>query len=337
MTSRQPNAPADVLAPERDAFLAGLPAHCERLGWTSEQLRAHQDRALQALLRVAVSHSPFHADRLSGLVGDIDTFTIDDLSRLPVMTKAEMMARFDDVPTDRRVRKVIVDDFLAGVGAEPRVLLDRYVVLASGGSSGRRGVFVWPRESVPDFLATILRAGVAGAGLDRVPPNGVSIAMVAAGAAIHATRVCAALIDGAIGRVTVAPATLPIEEIVRRLNRAEPAILVAYAGMLRIVAEAQLAGHLTIRPRMILSTSEQLSPETAATVVAAFGVAPGNSFGSSEGLNGSAAPGTDTFTFASDGVHVEFVDEHDQAVTAGTPAHHVLVTNLLNTAQPLIR
>ena len=75
----------------------------------------------------------------------------------------------------------------------------------------------------------------------------------------------------------------------------------------------------------------------AARLTEAFGVPPANSFASSEGLIGAAPPGEAVFTFASDLAHVEFVDAHDHPVPPGTPAHHVLVTNLLNMTQPLIR
>jgi phenylacetate-coenzyme A ligase PaaK-like adenylate-forming protein len=98
-----------------------------------------------------------------------------------------------------------------------------------------------------------------------------------------------------------------------------------------------LAGRLDIGPVMVVTTSEQLTRETADVMHAAFGVRPANAFGSSEGLNGFAAPGQDAFTFASDAAYVEFVDERDRPVPMGTAAHHVLITNLLNTTQPLIR
>jgi phenylacetate-coenzyme A ligase PaaK-like adenylate-forming protein len=52
---------------------------------------------------------------------------------------------------------------------------------------------------------------------------------------------------------------------------------------------------------------------------------------------GSAPPGDDVVTFASDAAIIEFVDMHDQPVPDGTRADHVLVTVLNNRTQPLIR
>jgi phenylacetate-coenzyme A ligase PaaK-like adenylate-forming protein len=326
----------DPLARARQAFVDRLPSHFQRLAWTPDQVAAHQTAALRQLLRVAIERSPFHRRRLGPVVGAIDTFELRDLPRLPVMTKADMMACYSDVVTDRRLTRATVEAHVSEIGTTPKLLLGEYVVLASGGSSGVRGVFAWPTDLIADYLATILRTGLARAGGGEVP-TGLSVAMVGAASAIHATRVTACIADGSIGTVTFAPASLPLGEIAQRLSAARPHLLAGYAGALRLVAEEQLAGRLDIRPAMVVSTSEQLTCESAKVLSDAFGVPPTNAFGSSEGLNGFAAPGQDTFTFASDATYVEFVDEHDHPVPIGTTAHHVLITNLLNTTQPLIR
>ena len=73
---------------------------------------------------------------------DPSRFELADLTRLPVMTKAKMMAEFDAVVTDRRLSKHQVEQHLAASLHEPSLLLDEYVCLASGGSSGTRGIFV---------------------------------------------------------------------------------------------------------------------------------------------------------------------------------------------------
>ncbi|HEY3649398.1 MAG TPA: hypothetical protein VGL33_15605, partial [Streptosporangiaceae bacterium] len=75
-----------------------MPEHIGRLSWDAGRLAAHQRDRLRALLARAIARSPFHAARLRGV--DPDRFELADLARLPVMTKAEMMADFDAVPTD---------------------------------------------------------------------------------------------------------------------------------------------------------------------------------------------------------------------------------------------
>jgi phenylacetate-CoA ligase len=313
-----------------------LPEHYQRITWTPRQLRAHQTAALRDLLRAALRHSPFHAARLARHVGDVDRFEPEDLVRLPVMTKAQMMRCYDDVVTDRRLSRAVVDAFLAAAGPQPAALFDEFLVLGSGGCSGVRGVFALHMRDVPDYLASILRGALARIGGGAVP-SGVRLTIVAARSSAHATRAVPPIIDGGIARVTYVPVTLDQATIVQRVQQSDPLLLVGYAGALVALAGEQLAGRLSIRPRLVVSTSEQLTPAAAARIAAAFGVAPVNSFGSSEGLNGAAPPGEPAFTFSGDAALVEFVDADELPVPVGTPCHHVLVTNLLNTAQPLIR
>ena len=155
MTMLDPIAPIDPFVPARRAFVERLPGHFQRLGWSPDQVVAHQTAALRRLLRCAVAHSPFRARRIAELVGDVEAFELAHLDRLPVMTKGEMMEHYDDLTTDRRLTRVSVEAFLARVGDDPEALFGEYVVLASGGSSGVRGVFAWHLDLVPDYLSAI--------------------------------------------------------------------------------------------------------------------------------------------------------------------------------------
>lgn len=107
-------------------FVDIMPDHIGRLNWTAEQLRAHQDRAVADLVRTAATWSPFHRRRLAGV--DLDRVGIDTMGELPVMTKAEMMADLDDVFTDRRLTRGLIDRHIANLGDEPELLLDEYAV-----------------------------------------------------------------------------------------------------------------------------------------------------------------------------------------------------------------
>jgi phenylacetate-CoA ligase len=126
------------------SLLASYPELVERTGWNRAQILAHQQDRLEALIAHAVEHSAFHARRLRG----IDPAAVDagDLTQLPVMTKADMMADLDDVFTDPRLTRTAVERALADAGPEPATLLGSYLALATGGSSGQRGLFVLDRQ-----------------------------------------------------------------------------------------------------------------------------------------------------------------------------------------------
>jgi len=138
-----------------------MPGHIERLGWPAGRLAAWQRDRLRTLLARAIERSPFHAARLRGI--DPSRFELADLPRLPVMTKAEMMQGFDAVATDRRLTREAVERHLARSVDEPSLLFGGYVCLVSGGSSGRRGLFVQTVEEYAEFAATAVRRAIAAA------------------------------------------------------------------------------------------------------------------------------------------------------------------------------
>ncbi len=327
-----------TLATARSRFLASMPAHFDSLRLGPDALAELQTRRLRDVLRTAVERSPFYRSRLAGV--DPGSFTLADLGSLPVMTKAEMMDAYDDVVTDPRLTLEVVNRHLQTVGEAPALLFDDYVVLTSGGSSGVRGVFVCDIAGAAEHIAAVVRGGLAGlAGAVGWPPPGpVAITIVAAPTCVHATRgLSSVFLDGGLAQITYAPVTEPFDRIVDTVGRSRPMILIGYPSVIARLADAQADGRLSIRPMAVTVTSEQLTDDHLDRITAGLGVAPANSYGTSEGLMGTAPPGSDVFDFASDLAYVELVDADDGPVGPGETAHHVLVTSLFNHVQPLIR
>ncbi|MGE0600509.1 MAG: hypothetical protein AB7J35_15270 [Dehalococcoidia bacterium] len=320
----------------RRRFVEVMPEHFERLRWSRDELDRFRTERLRLLISVAATRSPYHAKRLAGV--DPGRFNLSDLPALPVMTKADMMANYDEVVTDRRITRAVVEAHLSGAKAEPELLFDQYFVLTSGGSSGVRGMFAWDREAGVEFFATVLRSGmqqVAGM-MGWPPPRPLPITLAAAATGMHATRAFITLARG-VATPTFAPATLPVEELARVVEAAQPLLIAGYTSTIARLADERAAGRLQASPRMVVVTSEQLTPDLSARIARGFGMHPANNFASTEGLVGSAPPGSEVFDFASDTSIVEFVDAEDRPVSQGQEADHVLLTNLSNHVQPLIR
>jgi phenylacetate-coenzyme A ligase PaaK-like adenylate-forming protein len=318
------------------AIGARMAGHIERLGWSTEQLAGEQRTRLRALLARAIERSPFHAARLAGI--DAGRFELADLALLPVMTKAQMMESFDAVVTDRRLTRDLVGQHIAASAAEPALVLGDYVCLVSGGSSGLRGVFVQTAEEYAEFAASVMRRAMAAfmAGGGRLA-DGMVIGIVGAASPVHSSGLAAATATGPPLRMVSAPATLPTARIVARLNAAQPPALIGHASRLAELAREQSAGRLRLQLRAVTSISEMLTAEDRAAISGAFGVPVINMFVSTEGLVGHSEPGDAVFTFASDTCIAECVDEAGRPVPDGTASARVLVTNLHNLTQPLIR
>jgi phenylacetate-CoA ligase len=211
-----------------------------------------------------------------------------------------MMAALDDVFTDRRLTRGIVEQALAATGTRPVPILDDYVALATGGASGARGVFVFDRAAMAGFGASLMRPLMARLhALGGPPPGGLPIAMVGAASAVHATGAAAALTvgPGMPFRFLSVPVTLPVSEILKQLNALQAPALFGYPSMLARLAVEQRAGRLRIAPMAVSTTGETLLPETREAISQAFHAPVVNTFGSTEGLVGASAPGDSVLVF----------------------------------------
>ncbi len=318
--------------------LSQIDAHVGRLTWTKAQVEAAQRDGLRELLAHAVRSSPFHRERLAGLrPQEVEP---SDLTSLPVMTKAEMMAAFDDVVTDLRLSLGLVEAALGQTTTEPVPILGQYVAQATGGSSGQRGVFVFDRAAKAGFLLSIMRGMMARlAASGGAPPGGLRFAMVAAASAVHPTAAAAAETGGAAMpvRIVSVPVTLPWPQLIARLQATDAHILGGYPSVLIRLAAEQRAGRLNLAPRMIVSTSETLLPHAREALTDAFSVPVTDTFACTEGLVGASEPGGAVLSFNSDLCIAELVDRDNRPVQPGCPSEKILVTNLYNRTQPLIR
>jgi phenylacetate-CoA ligase len=77
-------------------------------------------------------------------------------------------------------------------------------------------------------------------------------------------------------------AAAPPAQIVARLNQLQPQVLVAYASMVRMLAEEQLAGRLQVAPQAVNSASEPLTAEGRALTQRASQVLPFDVYAATE-------------------------------------------------------
>jgi phenylacetate-CoA ligase len=308
------------------AALGAGRAVAERERWPRERLARYQQERLETLVRDLRARSPYWASRLPrGRVA---------LERLPRMDKVELMEGFDQLVTDRRLRR---DDLLAHLERIDRdeLYLGEYRAMATSGSSGRKGVFVYDRRAWRGILAQFLRYS-GWIGLKPGVPR-MRIASVAGGVPTHMTQRVAASVAVGIHRVTPLAAIAPLPCLVEQLNAARPDALNAYPSMARLLAGEQLAGRLRLRLRTMSTSSEPLTAATREELERAFGVRPFNLYGTTEGLWGCDCAEHAGLHLFEDFTIVENVDADGRPVPAGEPGARLLVTNLFNHSQPLIR
>lgn len=303
-----------------------------RTHWTAEELAAHQRGRLQSLLRHAIANSPYYRRVLGAdaVRGDV---TLRDL---PTLTKPVLMDHFDEIVTDGRLRRGHVEAHLAGSSAGE--LADGFRVFSTAGSTGRRGVFVYSAAEFAVWVAAQLRMlHVMGA------RPAMRVAAVGAPDPVHISRqMFAALTAGqTAGPSVTAPGlsvTTPVPELVTALNAYQPDAVPTYASTAAMLAEEQLAGRLRITPAIVATGAEVLTADMRQRIAAAWGLEPHQAYLATEApLLASTCTEQIGMHLWEDLTLVEVVDDRDRPVEPGVPGDKVLITNLVNRIQPLIR
>ncbi|HVG65143.1 MAG TPA: hypothetical protein VND02_03615 [Actinomycetota bacterium] len=243
------------------------------------------------------------------------------------------MDNFDRIVTEPRLRRAELEAHLVGPGAG-RPYLGRYRLFTTAGTTGLRGLFVEDADEFAVWIGTCLR-GLACWGVGPA----TRLAGIGSPSPLHiSNQVYAELLAGQAGAAPRLAVTTPVPEMVAALNAFQPEALTAYPSVAAALAEEQLQGRLRIAPMLVATSSEVQTADMRRRIGEAWRVAPLDFYGTTEALIPAAGrPGQVGMDILEDLVVLEVTDEHDRPVPPGVPGRKVLLTNLVNRVQPLVR
>lgn len=302
-------------------------------------LSRRQERRLAALVAHARSESGYYGRLYQGLpAGRVD------LTDLPPVTKPELMAAFDKWATDPAVTRAGVESFMADPARIGTPYLGQYWVCSTSGTTGHPGLFVHDRGACTVYEAITYRIDLAWFsprdwwGLFRRRLHWASV---------YGTRGHYAgegWMEYQRRRSTwkrrsfkVFSLQQPLAEVVGALNAFQPAVLTSYPSVLELLAEEQVAGRLQLRPVLVELGGESVDDDGRAGIAAALGGALRDAYGSSEFLLMAFDCAQGWLHVNSDWVILEPVEADYSPTPPGEPSHTVLLTNLANRVQPVIR
>ena len=129
----------------------------------------------------------------------------------------------------------------------------------------------------------------------------------------------------------------PLPKLIRDLNEFKPAFLSSYPSVLALLAAEKVAGRLHAAPALLWSGGEFLGEERKRAIESAFGCAVMNEYGASECLCIAYGCPEGWMHVNSEWVILEGVDAHGKPTDPGDLSHTVLLANLANWVQPIIR
>jgi len=295
--------------------------------WTPQQLAEHQAKAVDRLRRFALDRSPFYRAFHRGFEGR-------PLHELPILTKATMMEHFDALVTDRSLRLDDVEAHLRA-GDPASLFLGRYVVLATSGSTGRRGVFVFDDREWIRAIAAITRPISWGNRPRRFKRP--RAALIAAAAPWHYSARVGRALSSKIAPALRLDAATPLPELVARLNEYQPEALAGYPSVVRQLAAEQIAGNLRIPLSAIATSAEVLDDGTRAAVKRAWGISVQDTYGATEYAPIATECLHGRKHLFENGAVIEVVDDAGARVPPGVLGTRLLLTVFERFTQPLIR
>lgn len=300
-----------------------------------DEIKKLQAERLRTLVEYARTHSKLYADLYADLK---DSYTLQDL---PVTNKALLTSRMDDWFTDPELTSENIDHFLNENTDPCRKLLDKYSVITTSGTSGKPMPML--RDCNHEQVAAALIAHRLFKGIDLQLLNPLQSKItgvictrgnVSSYSSYRKMLKAAGISEDKMPAISVLD---PIPSIVKRLNEFQPDTWTGYPSVMANLAHEQIAGRLHIHPKVIACSAETLSNENYRLLRKVFGCPVLNNYCSTEGGEIAMSCSEGHLHLNMDWSIVEPIDAQGNPVREGEMSDAILLTNLSNFVQPIIR
>jgi phenylacetate-CoA ligase len=306
---------------------------------SAEALAVRQKSRLTALLSAAVRGSALYRERLQGMEPGATA-----LAALPVLSRAELMGRFDDWVTDPLLKLGELQDFVKDPQRIGEPYLGKYMVWESSGTSHQSGVFVQDAKTMAVFDALEALRRSAPRPLqrwldplllsERVAFVGATTGHFASAVTTQRLRQLNPWLANSMRCFSIFQSTAALVEA---LNAFSPTVLATYPSLAALLADEAIRGTLHCMPKEVWTGGETLSVAVRKKIEAALGCTVRNNYGASEFMSIGWECKLGQMHVNADWVILEPVDDQGRLTPVGKLSHTTLLTNLANHVQPLIR
>ena len=301
-------------------------------GASREKLAQIQQDRLKKLVEYARKNSQFYADLYQNIKED---FRLEDL---PPVTKPQLMADFDRAVTDRNVTMKRVEEFCCDLDHVGRMLDGKYLVFKTSGSTGNPAVVLYDQKCIDTASAVAaFRTFARHEDYKAFMRHGKKTAGVFADYGFYLacgmSRYLQLKMPGKQTKINV-DVNAPEEQIIRRLNDFQPAMLSGYPSNLALLADYD---ELKIHPDVVITGGELLTDAVRRKLADKFGCYVQTHYSCTEAGEIACECSEGHLHINEDWVIAEPVDSNNRPVGYGVLSDKVLITNLANYIQPFIR
>ena len=287
------------------------------------KIEALQLKSLQQMVEYAKAHSPYY----QALYGNKTIQSFEDFYQLPTINKQIMMDHFSTLNTcglnkedvmSYAVEKELKKDYLG-------YYRDAYVVGLSSGTSGNKGLYITPKSMTKRLPGVFLSRG--GISLKDLPLR-----------ILFCLRVFSQGFDdinAPLLKLKYISTMTDVAEVINSINRDKINVLMAPPSFIRQLLPKH--AEIKVKLKKIITYAEVLSPTDKAVFEQAFNTKVIEIYQASEGQIASACS-HGHLHINEDLVFIELFDAQGNRIEKPHQVGHKMVlTNLINFAQPLIR
>lgn len=285
-----------------------------------DKIREHQLRRIQQIVKHAYLYVPFYRREWNDIgLKPWDIRSLDDIQRLPIMTKTKMRANLDDLMSVESAKKKLIRSGTGGTTDSPIVLYYDYPRARMKEAEmwyfrkwfrwdqGDKVVYLWGApQDIPHSGSIKYKI------INRLTHNNLFL---------FSSLMSASIMDG----------------FIEKLNRFKPDILQGYSNPVYILAQYIVEKKITVHcPKSVVLTAEPCLPHQRAMIEKAFACEVFTFYGCREG----GYVGCECSEHA--GYHINSTSIYMEILNGTSPAKpgemgNIVFTDLYNFDMPLIR
>ena len=291
----------------------------------------NREKRFRDILTHAWVYSPLYREIYSSAgIQEVDLKYIQ-LEDLPVVTKSDLLANFDEAVTDRNLKIKEIENWCRDLEDPLELYLDKYLLLGSS-----------REESWIPLTMKNWRLYTTSAVQDLIPEQIIEnrpfrSAFYFTSSMNSASSTSVMLASRSAHDVLSLFHTDPMEEVCARLNAFQPERLTGFPSLIARLLQCSEKGILQIKPKTIVVSGERLSSQIREAITDTWNAGIIDLYAASESLYiGIKKPHDDIYKVYQDLNLIEVLDANHKMVKTGERGR-VFLTSLVNQTLPFIR